>query len=385
MKKWFTIIEMLIVSVMASIILTIALQTYFRMVKIKTDVKMKETLIKWTYDIVEKLNIISRNYTIDYEEYFNRRIVGCNWTSNNWDSFQWNVWTDWFCNKFTSYGNANPVLSSPSNNDWQLYYCTDSSQEETPIWSSCDTNSSWWWKSYIKKISGSVGCRQAGEKQSFGEYKLQFWNVHKDPDNINWCANDDDDENLWIWPIAVWDQKNVKELYLISYDNKRRVFLRRKKIETRTFTWWWTWDLYSLQLLKLRWFDIWNKHSLSLIWSWLYDWKIDTWACDYQKGFVCNGSSLGWAYSSYRLPKNSDDWWINWTTKDITITDWNLQIYPSVNPDLSWWSWNSQINPYVKIYIQTKIYPANWSKKINPVLFSWYKMDIQTTLNMSHY
>jgi hypothetical protein len=48
------------------------------MEKLKTDVFAKTLLIKNTNSLVEKLNILLKNYTIDYEEYFNRKIVGCN-------------------------------------------------------------------------------------------------------------------------------------------------------------------------------------------------------------------------------------------------------------------------------------------------------------------
>jgi hypothetical protein len=47
------------------------------MLKTKTDIYAKATLVKNTNNVLEKLNIIMKNYTIDYEEYFNRRIVGC--------------------------------------------------------------------------------------------------------------------------------------------------------------------------------------------------------------------------------------------------------------------------------------------------------------------
>jgi len=45
------------------------------MLDIKIDVTVRTNLVKSTNNFVEKLNIMIKNYTIDYEEYFNRKIV----------------------------------------------------------------------------------------------------------------------------------------------------------------------------------------------------------------------------------------------------------------------------------------------------------------------
>gem|GEM_PF-3371723 len=58
------------------------------------------------------------------------------------------------------------------------------------------------------------------------------------------------------------------------------------------------------------------------------------------------------------------------TSKDITITDWNLQLYPTTNAEYYWSTGSMQVNPYVKIKLQTKIYPENWTKFINPKALS---------------
>ncbi|MEI6774825.1 MAG: hypothetical protein WCL18_08910 [bacterium] len=48
---------------------------------------------------------------------------------------------------------------------------------------------------------------------------------------------------------------------------------------------------YTLQILKLRGFDAGTKHNLDVTTSsGVYDGKIDTRACDYAQGFICNGS-----------------------------------------------------------------------------------------------
>jgi len=77
-KKAFTLVELVITVTIFSLILTVAISIYFQMQKLQTDVFAKSLLIKNTNSLVEKLNIVMKNYTIDYEEYFNRKIVGCN-------------------------------------------------------------------------------------------------------------------------------------------------------------------------------------------------------------------------------------------------------------------------------------------------------------------
>jgi hypothetical protein len=43
------------------------------------------------YELFEKINILIKDYTIDYEEYFNRSMVGCKDSSKVGDSFLWDV------------------------------------------------------------------------------------------------------------------------------------------------------------------------------------------------------------------------------------------------------------------------------------------------------
>ena len=49
-----------------------------RIIRLKTDIDARHILIQNTYDVMEKLNGRFQDYTIDYEEYFNRQMVGCN-------------------------------------------------------------------------------------------------------------------------------------------------------------------------------------------------------------------------------------------------------------------------------------------------------------------
>ena len=97
LKKAFTLVEMIITITIFSLILIVAISIYFQMKRLQVDVFAKSLLIKNTNSLLEKLNVIMKNYTIDYEEYFNRRIVGCNGSDNLGDNFKWNVDLSGYC------------------------------------------------------------------------------------------------------------------------------------------------------------------------------------------------------------------------------------------------------------------------------------------------
>jgi prepilin-type N-terminal cleavage/methylation domain-containing protein len=74
-KKLFTLIEMLVVSVIISIVFILIISFYFRGLDIKVQALARQDLMKGSYFLLEKLNILMKDYKIDYEEYFNRRVV----------------------------------------------------------------------------------------------------------------------------------------------------------------------------------------------------------------------------------------------------------------------------------------------------------------------
>lgn len=95
----------------------------------------------------------------------------------------------------------------------------------------------------------------------------------------------------------------MQELYLISQDGDSRILIRRALMESgdRNHDGAISGDSetrYTLQMLKLKGFDAGNSHNFDVTSSsGVYDGKIDTRACDYSQGFICNGSGLGNIYS----------------------------------------------------------------------------------------
>lgn len=368
--RWFTLIEMLLAITWFFLIMVIVLSAYIKISDMRNSIDARQNLIQESYFALEKLNILLRDFTIDYEEYFNRSMVGCD--TNTWD-FSRDVWDNWYCDLFTNYWNTNNILTDTSSHEW--YYCssqkTQTGDQVVFTWNDSD----WIW------------CAISGY-QSFGQYRQQFRDMKWDT-NGAWVVNDDDDMDMWIWPFAILNYTWVKELYLISQDGTQRVFFRRALVWSwdRDWTWWISWDTekrYNLQVLKLRWFDAWNNHDFDVNnSSWVYDGFIDTWACDYSLWFQCSGSWVEWWYNWYNLPSDSDDWRANMFPKNITISDRNLIISPTKNPQYIWKEW-LQINPYFTVSIQSKLYWEIRQRRLKESIDN-FELSLQTTLSTKNF
>ena len=388
-KGGFTLVEMIVVLTMFFVLMSIVIWFYIKMIWWKYSIQARQTLIQNSYYIFENINLELKNFTIDYEEYFNRKMVGCDW-ADCWDVFKRNVDSgvqNWHCDNFTFYGNRNSISSSETNNHI-LYYCSslsgyinpelilkDSSIQE---WSWCFDQSKFDYNSWYQ--------------QSFGQYQQQFRDYKDDIWKLPWVRWDDDDENVGIWPISIADPENIKELYLISQDGMKRILIRRTLIEKWDWNKDWTgWDndseyRYNLQILKLRGFDAWSEHNFDNLNSeWIYDSKIDTWACDFAWGFICNGSGVWWPYSGFNLPADNDDGWVNLFEKNLTISDFNLIISPSKNPNYAWAEPDFQINPYIRMTITSKLYGKIRYKKLWYRPLDEFKMSLQTTFNTKNF
>lgn len=320
-----------------------------------------------------------KDYTIDYEEYFNRKNMWCN---SDTQPFTRDIGTGWYCTLFTAYGNNNAIVWEEANKR-KIYFCssntdTDPLDPQTII--------------YSPNIQNGSGCLNSGQ-QSFGQYYRQFRDVKKDVDSFAGAWNDDDDENVMKWPSAIDDPSNVKELYLISQDGKSRILIRRALIESGD----WNHNgitgdndsekRYTLQILKLRWFDAGNNHNFDAdTSSWVYDGKIDTRACDYAQGFICSWTELNITlYPWYRLPSDQNDGRVNLFQKNITISDRNLIIYPTKNPQYALAESNVQINPYFTINLTSKLYGEIRQKKLGLQNIDTFQISLQTTFNTKNF
>jgi hypothetical protein len=185
----------------------------------------------------------------------------------------------------------------------------------------------------------------------------------------------------------------VQELYLISPSKDLRVFIRRHLLgsgdrDNDGLTGNSAVDrLYSLQVLRLKWFDAGTNHDFNVTTSsGVYDGKIDTWACDLNEWFVCQWASIGWAYTGYRLPADSNDGWVNLLWRDLTVSDRSLSISPNSDPSMSRASSLHQISPYVTIRFTSNLYGEYRRGQIPAASLKQYGISLQTSFtNKQHY
>lgn len=387
-KKWFTLIEVIIVLSIFFVLISIIFGAYSRLVRTKYSIQAKQSLIQSSYYMLEKLNIELKNYTVDYEEYFNRKMVWCDWTEY-WDTFTWNVNSgvqNWNCDNFTAFGNQNSILLWDKAKI-RLYSCSSTTWYTAP-------------ELVIENVSVQDGswCFNVGVftndswfKQSFGQYFQQLWDYKDDSGKWAWVVWDDDDEDVWMWPIAIWDAQNIKELYLISQDGTKRIMFRRKIVKSGDWNrdWVVSWDSeyrYNLQMLRLRWFDAWDTHDFDDPNAvWIYDGKVDTWACDYAGWFICNGSGVWWVYSWFNLPLNNSDWRVNMFEKNLTISNFNVIISPDENPKYVWRETDKQINPFITLTVESKLYWQIRYKKLWALSLDDFQLSLQTTFDTKNF
>ena len=343
---------------------------YTFIIKANKEFVARESAIQQWYELFEKINILMQDYTIDYEEYYNRQMVWCVWEDKKGSSFERNISTWWYCTNFTAYWNHNSTdrrgLNCPNCHD--IYRC-----------SSIDSDVGNKGRQRIVKDE----CWKIGWQQSFGQYKSLFVDVKS---IIN---NNYDDEDLWRIVNsdvnAIKDENSIQELYLISHDWKSRLFFRRK-----LFTWDDKQSQYKIQILRLRWFDAGQDHNFdSDNKEWLYDWQIDTWTCDASMWFTpddtAGRSTVWWAYSGYYLPADVDDCWVDLTQWSTNIYAWNLSISPQWDPDLFWAEESHQINPYMKIFVVNGIYLPSLSKDSLGSSILDFKVPLETTIDMKDF
>ncbi len=374
-KKGFTLLELALVIIISGSLLTTIYGIMTTLPRVKNFNDARQALIQETNDVMDRFARLFQDYTIDYEEYFNRKMVGCDETKKG-AAFEWALNTSGHCNAFTSYGNENAKLQTPGEEKLHhILYCSSDAKDYNLLIRSENCTS-------LGSIGGEWGFPglNAG-RLSYGQYQYLFWDVGNDTDNLSIdgiSANtyapginlpkpfeygDSDDRDLGSGPDAIGKAQNAQELYLISHDGQRRLFLRRtlksyKDVKGNASTG------YTIQVLKLRGFDAGKAHKFDAANdSEVYDGNIDTWACDYGQFFLCWGTEIS-NYSGYKMPANKDDGWIDLFDEKLDIVDWNIAISPTKNPDYAWAEENQQINPFIKISLTAKLTDHLWANKL---------------------
>lgn len=369
-NKAFTLIEIIVWILIVSIVLLGWFQALSAVSIWKVRLIQQTDIQKESLYFTQRLfEMIKKWWTLDYEEYFNRKVI---WNTTYWswhfdvNSWFWNFWDGWIV---------------WSNSYWDnFYYCIswDGAWNQM-TWSWCYNNS-------LNTYNWSVEWIQ----QRYGQYSYQFIDYNSNFDDDLWDEDwnwekiwDDDDEYLWDWPDVFTSWSDLTELYLISWNKKERTLFRWKVekdpdspywcvsngINTNTFTW--SWCIWTIEYLKLEWRDWWMKHDLlSVADNTKFDWIIDTWMLD--SNFAWALDVVAWSSSINRIPL---------FPKTINVSEFKIYGYP--NKDL-WLSWKNDdlllnVSPYV--ILKFKLKPSWISRK--KIQWDGKELDFSMTINLS--
>jgi len=365
----FTLIEIMFWILIASWILIVWFDVVSKVSFWKVKLIDSSNIEKETFFFSQRLyETIKKWWTIDYEEYWNRKVVW-NTTYSSWhyskNTWFWNFWRNW--NIWTT-----------SYWAW-FYYCR--SWDWVHLWidwcyNDSNLNDSDWkkwadWKNYSWK------------PQRYWEYSFQFIDYNLNADSDLWDEDndsnhfiiwDDDDEFLWNWPSVFTAWTNVKELYLISADKKHRTLLRlnywldpnRPSWSTCSSSDWWktyTWTgcIWRIEILKLYWVDWGLDHKTS--WgsdnNWTqYDWVIDTWLID--KDFAWKNDYSNWNFVV--AWSNNNNYWLPLFSDNINVKSFKVFPYPNKDINRAWKDsvLGTNFAPYVRLEI---VLTPSWAVK----------------------
>ncbi len=365
-QSGFTLIEIMV----WILISTMALTAWFYALNLITlsRVKLieKTQITREAFYLSQKLfEEIKAWWTLDYEEYFNRKVVNMTWailTSSGHFVIQsgfWNFWPNW-------------VVLSPSYGNG-IYYCTSSG---SAFWTGgcISSHNAMGWNASIP--AGNY----TGMPQRYGQYEYQFIDFASDWNGDGNIRGDQDDEHLGEWPVAFTGAENIKELYLISGDGKKRTFFRWNVMQDPDAPLWATCDastatgsgcLGNIEILKLIWQDMGLSHNG--VGMGAYDGVIDTWKID---------PAFAWWWDIV-AGSNTINYWQGIFSDTVHVKDFKVFGYPNIDMNHAWKNdaSDANVNPYVRIDM---ILTPSWKKRVQ---MKWEvpEIKISTTLNLVEY
>ncbi len=324
----FTLIEIMIGVLIFSVALIWGFKAYNSVLIWKVKLIEKTTIQKEAFFFSEKLfEEIKKGGLIDYEEYFNRERIGAmTFWSGHYKKRSW------------------------FGNEGDFYYCR-----------SWDRNWNWilMWTGWCFNNTdlNHTGRLFTDVQQRYGEYKLQYIDYNSDADDDWWDADRDneirrdwDDRRHNNWPKA-FSLPQVKEIYLISADKKRRTYFRWKiqddpdSPESCDFNTGSGWCQSTIEFLKLEWRDWWDNHNISNVDSnkSQYDGEIDTWIVN--RDFV-------WGSSNTVAKSTGKEYWQPLFGDNVNVTNFKVFLYPSKDGNIAFEDRDSKVNPYIRIKME---------------------------------
>lgn len=330
-KKWFTLVELVLALMIAWTFVWIIMSLYTGIKWADMRMSNKRLLLWEATDLMNTIHDAALNYTIDYEEYFNRK-------QSNWSfTHYWNSWARYYCWSWMS-------LNTCQNTTWSNRY------------------------KYCKWNDANNWCAQ-----NWNQKYWEYWFQHRklvNPANLNDISNSW--SNMRKWPVAISPNTWLTYLYLINPDWTERYYFRRIQSWTSDVNndWQISWKnetLYKIQMLKLKWFDVWSWRDCNNRWA--FDWFIDTRACDSSQWYKCKGQRIIGSCTDangswYRIPQTINDWRVDLTSDRVTVTDMKIDIYPNKDPYLVGNETWLVYDPYAKISFTMNLYGKSSNDEI---------------------
>lgn len=375
----FTLFELMVSMAIFGLIMISVFDAVGNIWIARTKSMSRITLLEELYFFSEKLTTaIKDGGIVDYEEYWNRQMVGTGTASGHY----------LIPTGFGNYGSGGVLITSTYWGDY--YYCRsgDIGGGGTRVWTgwciAANVNTSWVSQSWVY--------------QRYGQYIAQYndYNGNADADggilwdedgngNIRW---DEDDKDIGDGPIVL--SGSSPELYLYNAVTKGRTFFR------------WTYKddpdlptgtcnygsgsgcLGNIEILRLQWKDIGMNHSGSVTASGAFDGNIDTWVC--HPDWTCGGPTLAW-YGV--VPTWNDSEWVKMFPDYISVRKIWFTIYPRKDPWRSWWApddlaTSGFVSPFIHPYVRIQMtLGLAWDKRR---LIKWDDptIAISTTISLSN-
>lgn len=370
-KKAFTLIEILLWVLIVSMVMVSAFQALSSLGIWKIRLIQKTQTQKQALYFSEKLfEMIKYWWTIDFEEYFNRKVVNSNTALPTiYQSWHY-IANTWFWNYAHVSGWVWSALYNIPGSEY--YYCTSPTM----------TIGDWCYSTYLPTWN----------PQSYGQYSFQFIDYNSNADGDGWDENsdgsliwDDDDEFLWEWPdvFAMWS--DTKELYLINWVKKTRTFFRYNveldphhpqypnpwicSTADNGATYTWSGCLWTIQYLKLEWRDWWLDHVDNSWDSTEYDGVIDTW--------IISPEFDSWNVIAWRT---STEWyWQALFPDNIHVTEFKVFPHPNVDTDRGWKIADTDQNVSEYVRLQLGMMPAWKDRK----MLNWTPREYKTTTTIN--
>ncbi|MDO4713936.1 MAG: prepilin-type N-terminal cleavage/methylation domain-containing protein [bacterium] len=121
--KGFTLIELLLVIIISGSLITTLYSVMITLPRVKIFNDARQKIIEDTNGVMNRFAILFQDYTIDYEEYFNRQQSGCD-NDPNQAPFSWDTGDNGHCNNFTAYGNQNKITIDTTKDQHRIKYCS---------------------------------------------------------------------------------------------------------------------------------------------------------------------------------------------------------------------------------------------------------------------